>query len=86
MHDILDRAEQTFRIPTREITGNRRTGTILRARQAVCYAARRKGYSLQEIGQALGRRHHTSIMYSVERAELLARADAAYALDLAGLL
>ena len=86
MTDILNRASETFGITEGEITGNRRTGRISEARQAVCYAARRRGYSLQEIGAALGRRHHTSIMYNVERAESHARADAGYALDLMGLL
>lgn len=87
MTDLLLLASAIFQVPVKDIVRHTKTRRVSQARQAVCYAARRRtAYSFQEIGDLLGGREHTTIMNAVQAAEDRARADPAYALDLVGLL
>ena len=86
MTDLLSLASAIFGVPVQDIVRHTKTRRVSQARQAVCYAALHHGYSFQTIGDELGGRHHSSIMWSCDRAEERARHDAGYALDLVGLL
>lgn len=48
-------------IPASEIMGPRRSADVCRARELVCYVARRNGMSYPQIGRALKRDHSTII-------------------------
>jgi len=85
VNDIITHASALFGLDATVITGPRRTPRAVEARQAVAYVARRDGWSLCEIGSVL-HRDHTTIMYSIEAAELRAVGDIDYALRLAALL
>ena len=86
MQDILTKASTLFDVQILQIVGARRVQRYCRARNAVAYALRERGWSLQEIGAVLGARHHTTVMNSLDQAEDLARHNADYAAQIAALL
>ena len=68
--------------PPAMIRGPRVYQPLPHARFAVCLAARRRGFSLAQIGRALGGRDHTTVLHSIRRADsLLGDADFAHLLD-----
>ena len=80
MDDILDRAAQLFDVPRAAILGRAKTRRVVLARQAVAWALRKRytSLSLVEIGERLGGRDHTTIIYSVAAAEQRAKQDPEY--------
>jgi chromosomal replication initiator protein len=86
MHDILEQASRAFDVPIKLIQSASRRPRYCTARFAVMYALREQGYSLAEIGEVLGNRDHTTIIYGLERAEVLAQTDPWFAQQLASLL
>jgi len=57
-----------------EICGDRRTKKLARVRFAIFFVARENGFSLPHIGSLLCK-HHTSVMYGCEQAEILYERD-----------
>ena len=86
MTDILILASTLFDVPIAIIVGHSRRRRHCQARNAVAYAVRERGWSLQEIGEALDGRDHTTIIYGLRQAERWAAADPWYAAQLAALL
>lgn len=65
---VLDVAAAYFGIATEELTGRSRTAKIALQRQIVMYIMRSEtGASLPQIGDALGGRDHTTVMYGCEK-------------------
>jgi chromosomal replication initiator protein len=57
------------RLEPSDFTGKGRRQYIVRPRQAIMLAARRRGKTLNQIGAALGGKDHTTILYGARRAE-----------------
>lgn len=87
MTEVLHTACRVFGVTAEELCGPSRARPIAYARFAVAWAMRKHdpSRSFQAIGEALGGRNHSTILYAIERAEALARDDASYALCLAEL-
>jgi chromosomal replication initiator protein len=87
MHDLITTTCRLFGVSPDELCGPSKRRRIAYARFVLAWAIRQHdpGRSFAAIGQALGGRDHTTILYAIERAEALARADADYALRLAEL-
>jgi chromosomal replication initiator protein len=67
---ILEAVAGVYELGTADIIGRQRTKSIAEARMVVCLVARLcTRLSYPEIGEALGRRHHTTIMALCESAE-----------------
>ena len=63
-------------VSPREILGAWREPRIIRVRAAVAWVARQvTGYSLPRIGDALGQRHHTTIINLIRKADILRAGD-----------
>ncbi|QHL90681.1 hypothetical protein GVO57_07340 [Sphingomonas changnyeongensis] len=63
-------------VPAAKLVGAGRDRTTARARHLVCWVARKAhAISLQDIGQALGGRDHTTIILSVRQADRLCHRD-----------
>jgi hypothetical protein len=58
-----------------DLLGDRRQLHLARVRFAISYVANRAGWSLPNIGDVLGGRHHTTIMHSVQRAKYMLSRD-----------
>lgn len=80
MDPIIQRAAELFEVEAAAINGRSKTRCLVLARQAVAWAMRRlyKRLSLLEIGQKLGGRDHTTILYSIAAAEQRAENDPEY--------
>lgn len=76
---VIARAGELFRIDASLIRSRSRTVRVVRARFAVELAMRRAGWSLMEIGDELGRRDHTSVIYGVDKAEQTCKDEPDYA-------
>jgi chromosomal replication initiator protein len=85
---LLETAAQTFEVPRAALMGQSRQRHIVQARQAVAWALRQTHpeLSLAAIGDLLGGRDHTTILWAVDAAERRAKADARYALRLSALV
>lgn len=66
---ILDRVSARFVCTRDELIGRDRHSHVAHARQVAAWLLRRSGWSYVEIGRALGGRHHTTIMYAIEKIE-----------------
>ncbi|MCS6835353.1 MAG: chromosomal replication initiator protein DnaA [Anaerolineae bacterium] len=61
---IIEATAQEYGLTSADLLGKRRTGQVNEARQVAMYLARiLTEYSLQQIGEALGNRAHTTIMH-----------------------
>lgn len=87
MHDLIATTCRVFRVTVEELCGPSRIRRIAYARFALAWAMRQHDprRSFAAIGEVLGGRNHTTILYAIERAETLARDDVDYALRLAEL-
>ena len=86
IEEVIQAASQRLGLSPREVRGPRRAHALSRARQLVAYVAHRSaGFSLPTIGQALGGRDHTTILYSVRKAETLLSQDPEFARTLRAL-
>lgn len=78
--ELLAAASEFLRVPRENIQGPSRDRPAVHARHMIIYVCKtRLGMGASEIARALGRRHHTSILYALERAEKLAREDLFFA-------
>jgi chromosomal replication initiator protein len=68
LDDILEAAATFFGTPAEELTGRSRAARIALQRQMLMYVMREEtGASLPQIGQALGGRDHTTVLYGYEK-------------------
>ncbi|NDJ33131.1 MAG: chromosomal replication initiator protein DnaA [Chloroflexi bacterium] len=73
---ILLTVADYFGVSVEAITGRDRSREVSTARQVVMYIAREEGDTpLQQIGDALGGRHHSTVSYSCERIADMMRID-----------
>ncbi len=71
-----------FRIPLRELVGSKRTRIYVRPRQIAMGLSRElTGDSFPDIGQAFGKRDHTTVMHACEKVQELCQTDPAFAAD-----
>lgn len=78
--EINKRVAKYFSITVRELTGNSRRKTVVRARALSVYLIRNLiGSSFQVIGQNLGGRDHTTVMHALQRANEWLDSDAGFA-------
>ena len=69
---VLRMTARVFRVKARHLTGKRRYAEIVRARHAAAYVLHiLMGFTLDETGQILGKRDHTTILNSVRKAQAL---------------
>lgn len=68
--DIIIAAAKLSKFTPEQIKGGQRHKDLVKARFAVCYVARKKGYSFPVIGRRLGGRDHTTIMNAIDKAEV----------------
>lgn len=67
---ILDAVSQHYRISVVEMLSGRRQADLVTARQVVMYLARKHTMrSYPQIGQVLGRRDHTTVLWGVSKIE-----------------
>lgn len=64
---ILEAGCRATGVPASEVKGRRRDRYIVLRRKFIAKKMRGEGYSLSEIGRALGRRHHTTVMHYLGR-------------------
>jgi chromosomal replication initiation ATPase DnaA len=84
--EMVDAVAAVYRVPAADLLGRVRTKALTEARACVCLLARRcTRMSYPEIGEALGKRHHTTIMSCENTAQHLANKDAWFAGALAEL-
>lgn len=77
---LVDRAAELTRIPQSEICGPAKDLECCYARYAVIRVARDAGRSWTQIGRALGRRDHSTIISGYRRAQEIERDDDDFAL------
>ena len=76
-----------FRIPSKELTGPKRTRIYARPRQMAMGLARElTGESFPDIGLAFGGRDHSTVMHACEKVQELRKSDPAFAEDYHNLL
>lgn len=68
--DVLAESARLFKVPPELLSTQRRAKPLVQARFAICKAMRMHDVPLKRIGTLMGR-HHTSVMYSVEQADIL---------------
>jgi chromosomal replication initiator protein len=85
---IVERAARTFEVPRAALISGSRQRHIVQARQALAWALRQTHLelSLAAIGDLLGGRDHTTIMWAIGAAERRARENPRYALRLSALM
>lgn len=77
--DINKQTAKYFNVTVRELTGNSRKKTVVRARAAAVYLIRTNiECSFQIIGQGLGGRDHTTVMHAFQRAKEWLAVDAGF--------
>ncbi len=87
LHALLARAASLFGVDPRALTNGSRERHVAHARQAVMYAIyQRSAMSYEAIGELLGGRDHSTVIYGVAAAERRAVSDVDYALNLAALV
>ncbi len=74
---VLDLVARSFNMPTEKLLGRDRSREVALPRQVAMYLLREEANaSLPQIGQALGGRDHTTVMYAIEKiSDLLERDD-----------
>ncbi|MFN2129522.1 MAG: chromosomal replication initiator protein DnaA [Anaerolineae bacterium] len=67
---VIKTVARFYRMSEQKLTGRKRSKDIVRPRQVAMYLARKETQaSLPEIGDALGGRDHTTVIYGVEKIE-----------------
>lgn len=83
---ILQAVAQRYGVRANEITGAGRTRQVARARQAALLLARRlTGYSLEALGNMVGGRDHSTVLYGIRQAEERSAQDPEFAREIADL-
>jgi chromosomal replication initiator protein len=76
---ILKEVASFYKLEERQITGKGRQAALVTARQTAMYIIRElTEMSLEQIGDRVFSRDHTTVMYSIERVEERRRDDPAY--------
>jgi chromosomal replication initiator protein len=85
--DLMETICRVFEVTVEELLGPSRARRIAYARFACAWALHKQdpSRSYRAIGEALGGRHHTTILNAITRAEELAGDNQDYALQLAEL-
>lgn len=65
LHSIIDTVAVAYGVPPGLLRSKSQEQRYTRARHVACYVANQHGYSLPQIGRAMGGRHHTTILHSV---------------------
>lgn len=79
IHDIVVMAAQVWGVSVSDIYGPSRLAMFSEPRQAVMWVAKQSlPISLERIGDALGKRDHTTIMHGVRQADRLRERDHSY--------
>ncbi len=74
--EVVDVVARSFNLPVDRLLSAERTHDVALPRQIAMYLMRETNLSLPQIGQALGGRDHTTVMYACEKvADLLERDD-----------
>jgi chromosomal replication initiator protein len=80
---ILQAVAERYEVRANEITGAGRTRQVARARQAALLMGRRlTSHSLEALGNMVGGRDHSTVMYGIRQAEERAAADPEFARDI----
>jgi len=67
---VVQAVAQFYNVEVDELTGRKRNKEIVRPRQVAMYLLRKEtAASLPEIGEALGGRDHTTVLYGIEKIE-----------------
>ncbi len=87
MQKLLEETAQLFGLTRADLIGTSRRRHVVEARQAAAWVLRHAypALSLEAIGEVLGGRDHTTIIYSIARVEERMRTDPALAADLRAL-
>lgn len=73
---INDAVSKYYKVRLADIKGKGRHKSIIMPRQICMYLARKlTAMSLEEIGDALGRRDHTTVMHAIDKIEILTQDD-----------
>jgi chromosomal replication initiator protein len=64
---VLDAVARSFGIPLERLLGRDRSREVALPRQVAMYLLREESISLPQIGEALGGRDHTTVMYAIEK-------------------
>jgi chromosomal replication initiator protein len=76
VEQVISGVVRYYRVTVQDIKGRRRTRDIVRPRQVAMYLARTETQaSLPEIGEALGGRDHTTVLYGIQKIEGLLEQD-----------
>jgi len=74
---VIEKVARFYAVETQDITGRSRTQKVVRPRQVCMYLSRKETQaSLPQIGQALGNRDHTTVLYGYEKIAELIEEDA----------
>lgn len=76
--ELASTAALLFGIERRDLLGYSRSAPVVRARQALAWALRSNGWSLEAIGDFI-RRHHSTVMEEIKLAERRAGQSEQYA-------
>lgn len=78
VRDVLCYTSRVFSVTLEDMAGRVRTRDLVAARQAACYVARQvTGTSFDAIGSKL-KRHHTTVMHSVDACIIYMQRDPVY--------
>lgn len=75
---VLRAVAKSFEVDEELLCSSRRTHRLAHSRQAAMYLLRRLDFPLAEIGQILGGRDHTTVMYGISVVEQRAKYDRVY--------
>ena len=76
IEQVIQAAATFYHVSSKEITGRSRRKEIVRPRHVAMYLARQETEaSLPEIGEALGGRDHTTVLYGIQKIEGLSEQD-----------
>jgi chromosomal replication initiation ATPase DnaA len=76
--DLVKECSTLFKVHVRDLMGPYRYDFVVRARQALFLALRRRGWSYPDIGWFL-KRDHSTVIHGVKRALYIAERDPDYA-------
>jgi chromosomal replication initiator protein len=64
---VLDAVARSFGVPLERLLGRDRSREVALPRQVAMYLLREESISLPQIGEALGGRDHTTVMYAIDK-------------------
>lgn len=86
LEQVLSITAKHYDLSIDDLTGQRRTGRINHARQVAMYLARElTNYSLPQIGDAFGRRSHTTVLHGCNKVTEMMAGDERFRYEIIGL-